>query len=262
MYFNERPFRRKPYDRYLYAMADEPEALAELNRNLKRSRQDWHVIGQGTKVVNGIYVPPEEWKPAVKVDYSLDGKAENPEVYEDYLDAVRTRMTSGSGNVNPIFLPRAAYDTVREKMRLSRTALSQNAGSGIDDLSEFMSMKEGQPIHLTLACAALIDIMTPGVRTSVETGMRVDQDETDQSETHTWVRFEERRSGIVRIRIVDPVKGFCGFLDDSTKKGRWDYRRPEDKYAPVLSRPLPETYAGVAVISLDKYRESKNLRNT
>lgn len=259
---------KKAYDQYHYDSADDASQIADANRELRRQGERWHYIGQGTKVINnGIYFPIEDPANPIEVDFTY-GSSKNPAIYDEYFRDVNERLRRLSyREVNMLFLPKAVALTVSDRMNKPSRPQPEALQARPFKLSDAMR-EGGSYLEATLAGAALLDALTPGVYTSVETTMRFNQDDVEDREIRRFIRYEDPRSGGERITVIDFKDGVCDRLEETVKRSvfdlkesTFDYRRPEDKrrFEPFI---VSAGHSSCAITSLTDYVNKKRARES
>ncbi len=226
-----------------------PENYTELNQELKRKGENWHFIGPGTKITDGLYVPPERDAHAIMVDVS-----QNPDIYRTYIHEVKERVARMSySDDNRLYLTRAVRQTVEGSLS-DWSAGRTGEESYVENLSDLMRSGGGRnKLYPTVLSAALLDIMTSGVYVSIEARSKdgLDDDVRDR-EIRRWVTYEEPRSRGGRIEILDWEAGVFGPLSDAADTTAFEYRKRIDSITPA---PIPKrvTSTGAKIIQLADY---------
>lgn len=132
------------------------------------------------------------------------------------------------------------HDLVREKMpRSSAEALREVRDTGRiapDEeisLSFFIRHEVGLAEHQALLAGYLLERLKRDMEHYLDGAISIDRNWLP-GEMHTWVRYTYSAEDVY---IIDPLKGFCGRLDNFSSL-RWPYDRPEDLALPRRARPI------------------------
>jgi len=93
---------------------------------------------------------------------------------------------------------------------------------GLIPIEIFLYEKTGVCRHSTLAAGALVERFI--IDDLIDGKVSVDRN-SQFPDAHSWVR---RTTSDSRIFVMDPINNILGTLEQALKKGKWDYRRPED----------------------------------
>ncbi|NQV12420.1 hypothetical protein HQ524_03575 [Candidatus Uhrbacteria bacterium] len=221
-----RNWRRTELGRDRVKDSPEYQEATDDRRGTWRGRE---IISRDTPVNGGVYLGGSE-REAIVVDDEREGsRREYDRVYNSVFDTVKSYEKQGY-NKKDVLL-NSVFDTTRTEIPYAESKIEKilDEELGINredkkvDLSFFISKKAGVCRHQVLLVAYLLERLIKYGQLEGEAS--VDRNAIPGIGAHTWVRYTSSRGD---ISIIDASMGYIGTLEDSKKKGGWNYSRPEE----------------------------------
>lgn len=209
------------------------EPYVDQNGNEVQAKyQGREIIGRNSRINGGVYIVPGIQE-AIVVDDARDG----PHVFSEYTKAnqrfgqvARAKGISIQHHVKegqePAVLE-SAWETAKELLKYDlqySIDISRRFKDRKIDLSTMLEDGKGVCRHQALLAGYLLEkaIVDGYMRGKVS----VDRNFIEGKGGHAWTRYTDTKG---RVFIIDPAQNFVGTLEEATKFGGWDYRRPEEK---------------------------------
>lgn len=199
---------------------EEPDA--EARHGYFKGRQ---IIGRDTHINNGVYIGGGK-REAIVID---DSKDDQLNIAYKELESIMNKIEAlGEKYKNNIL--NEVFDLTKIKLPYNNHGVNlifKKYGLSEDTkirLGIYIAEGAGVCRHQALLAAYLLEkLKLDGKINGVAS---IDRNYIKAFGGHAWVRYTNSKGDVY---IIDPAQDFIGSLEDAEKKGKWSYKRPEDK---------------------------------